>query len=123
MKAVLLSVFLLTLPLMAGANPSDKHCGKFSPTVVVSAPLTIRQIERQEMAELSEALKVRPDIPRVPFGFQNPEWLAFKSMYKPGDKIVRYSTDRHSWQHLAGETGFALIRSGCIISKLRTMMN
>jgi hypothetical protein len=108
---------------MAAASTSDKHCGKFSPTDVASAPLTIDEIERQEMAELSEWLKVRSDIPKVPFGFGNAEWLTFKSILQPGDKIVRYSTDRHSWQHLAGETGFALIRSACVIRTFITMRN
>jgi hypothetical protein len=105
------------------ANTRGKHCVKFAPTDEVSAPLTIAEIEREEMAALSEKLKIRSDYPKVPFGFMNAEWVAFKSMFRPGDKIVRYSTDRHSWQHLAGETGYALIRSGCRIETFRTMWN
>jgi hypothetical protein len=119
----MLVVFMMAISSKTVANTLGKHCGKFSPTVVVSAPQTIAQIEAQDRAGLSAALKVRPDIPKEPFGFANAEWLAFKSMFQPGDKIVRYSTDRHSWKHLAGETGIALIRSGCLISTFVTMRN
>ncbi|PQO88555.1 hypothetical protein C5614_30295 [Massilia phosphatilytica] len=85
--------------------------------------MTIAEVEQQEMATLSQNLKIRPDYPRVPFGFMNPEWRIFKSEARPGDKVVRYSTDKDSWQHLAGEAGIALIRSGCLIRTLPTMRN
>lgn len=75
------------------------------------------------MATLPDKLRMRPDYPKVPFGFMNPEWVAFKSQMRPGDTIVRYSTDKQSWQHLAGETGLGLIRSGCLIETLPTMYN
>jgi hypothetical protein len=122
MKLIFSACFLIA-STAALANPPGKTCGKFAPTDVVSAPLTIAEIERQEMASLSENLKIRSDYPKVPFGFMNAEWMAFKSMFRAGDKIVRYSTDKHSWQHLAGETGYALIRSGCVIETFRTMWN
>jgi len=113
---------------MAGSSsalstPPSQHCGKFSSTDEVSIPLTVAEIEKEEMATLSDKLKMQPDYPRVPFGFINAEWTAFKSMMRPGDKIVRYSTDYHSWQHLAGETGYALIRSGCVVERFATMWN
>jgi hypothetical protein len=120
---LIFSACLLIASTAALANPPGKDCGKFAPTDVVSAPLTIAEIERQEMATLSEHLKIRSDYPKVPFGFMNAEWVAFKSMFHPGDKIVRYSSDKHSWQHLAGETGYALIRSGCLIETFRIMWN
>jgi hypothetical protein len=75
------------------------------------------------MAEVSEWIKVRSDIPKVPFGFGNAEWVAFKSRVRLGDNLVGYSTDRHSWQHLAGETGYALMRSGCLIETFVKMRN
>lgn len=120
---LLFSVCLMIASSAALANTPGKHCGKFAPTDEVSAPLTIAEIERQEMATLSEKLKMRSDYPKVPFGFINAEWVTFKSMFRPGDKIVRYSTDRHSWQHLAGETGYALMRSGCLVETFKTMWN
>lgn len=120
---ILLSLCLLVTTSMATANTSSKHCGKFSPTTEVSRPLTIDEIERQEMAEVSEWIKVRSDIPKVPFGFGNAEWVAFKSRVLPGDNLVGYSTDRHSWQHFASETGYALMRSGCLIETFVKMRN
>lgn len=99
------------------------HCGKFSKTDEVSKPMTIAEIERQQMALLPQNLELRSDYPRVPFGFINAEWKAFKSMIRPGDKIVAYSSDALSWQALAGETGYALIRAGCVIELFRTSWN
>jgi hypothetical protein len=122
MKMLFCSCLMAASSIVLAGTPS-KDCAKFSPTDEVSAPLTIAEIERQKMAGLSADLKVRPDLPKVPFGFANPEWVTFKSMFRPGDKIVRYSTSRHSWQHLAGETGYGLLRSGCLIGTFRTMWN
>lgn len=117
MKSII-AACLLIASNVALADPPANGCGKFASTDIVSAPMTIAEIERQEMDRLSQHLKIRPDYPRVPFGFMNAEWKVFKSMSRPGDKFVRYSTDEHSWQHLAGEAGVAVIRSGCLIGML-----
>ncbi len=93
---------LLIASSTALANTA-KHCGKLGPPDHVSAPLSIDEIERQEMASLEDKLKLRSDYPKVPFGFINAEWVAFKSGFRPGDKIVMYSTDKQSWRHLAGD--------------------
>ena len=119
----LFCAYMIAATSTALASTPSKSCTKFGPTDQVSEPLTIAEIERQDMESLSNDLKVRPDLPKVPFRFANPEWKAFKAMFRPGDKIVRYSTDSHSWQHLAGETGYGLLRSGCLIGKFRTMWN
>lgn len=120
---LLFSICLMIASSAAFAGKPTKYCGKFSPTDEVSAPLTIDEIERQEMATLPDMLQLRSDYPKVPFGFINAEWVAFKSMVRPGDKIVRYSTDKHSWQNLAGESGYALMRSGCLVETFKTMRN
>jgi hypothetical protein len=122
----MISIFfawLMTASSAAHANAPAEQCGTLVPTDTVSGPLTIAEIERQELATLSEILKIRPDYPKLPFGFMNAEWTAFKSMFRSGDTIVRYSTDRRSWQHHAGETGYALMRSGCLVAVFRTMWN
>lgn len=113
----------MAVSLEALAARSGEDCAKFAPTDAVSAPLTITEIERQDMANLPADLKIRPDLPKVPFRFANAEWAAFKSMVRRGDKIVQYSTSSHSWKHLAGEAGYGLIRSGCVITTFRTMLN
>jgi hypothetical protein len=122
MKLILFA-WLVTASAAALANAAARQCEKSASTDIVSGPLTIAEIERQELATLSEKLRIRPDYPKSPFGFMNPEWTAFKSMFRPGDTIVRYSTDRRSWQDSAGETGFALMRSGCRIAVFSTIWN
>lgn len=80
----------------AACADDAKFCGKFSPTDQVSPPLTIAEIERQQKATIPDTLKLRSNYPHVAFGFMNAEWRAFKAVVRPGDNIVRYSTDRHS---------------------------
>lgn len=100
------------------AGTSDDRCDTFSPTDEVSSPLTIEEIEKQAMAELSARRREGLRVPDVLFGHMHAQWLGLKSMFQPGDEIVRYSTDKLSWQGRHGERGFALLRSGCIINRL-----
>lgn len=119
----LLLLCLVLAAASAAATPSGAHCGSFARTTSVSAPFTIAEIERQEMAQLPVKLKIRSDYPKVPFGFINPEWVAFKSQFRRGDHIVRFTTDQHSWLHLAGRDGYTLVRAGCVVATFTTMMN
>ena len=93
------------------------------PGYAFSPPLTIAKIEHAEMAAFSHWQKIRPDLPKLPFGFMHAQWVVFKSTMRPGDEIVQFSSDAHSWQHLAGETGYAITRSGCLVKKFTTMVN
>lgn len=102
---LLFFVCLATASTAALADTPRQPCETFAPTDEVSAPLTIAEIEREDMATLSEKLELRSDYPPVPFGFINAKWVAFTVKVQLGDKIVHYSTDRRSWQHLAGEAG------------------
>lgn len=122
MKGLML-VCLTVASTMAGADTPSKSCGKFSPEYELSRPLGINEIERYEMTKITAMLAVRSDIPKVPFGFLNSEWVSFKSRIRRGDKIVSYSADRRAWQNLAGETGYARMRSGCVIEQFTTMQN
>lgn len=122
MKTLLL-MGLMFVSSVAAANPADKSCGKFPPDYIISRPLGIDEIERYEMAIISAMRKSMSEIPNAPFGFQNAAWVDFKSRVRPGDKIVSYNTDRRAWQNLAGETGYALMRSGCLIESFMTRQN
>nr|WP_156133535.1 hypothetical protein [Massilia sp. JS1662] len=115
--------WLVTASSAAFANTPARQCGTLAPSDTVSGPLTIAGIERQELATHTEILKIRPDYPKLPFGFMNAEWTIFKSRFRSGDTIVRYSTDRRSWKHHAGEAGYALMRSGCLVATFKTMWN
>lgn len=105
------------------ASPAAKPCGKFPGNYTVSRPLTVSEIDVFEMASVAAMRKTMPDIPKLPFAYMNVEWTYFKSRVHPRDKLVKYSTDAHSWQHLAGESGYAIIRSGCVIETLVTFRN
>lgn len=116
-------IWLVFASSTTAANSRSKTCPKFSSDYVISRALTIEEVEKYELVMMSEIKKIRPDIPEVPFGFENVEWIAFKSIIRPGDKLVHYSTDSLSWQHLAGDMGYAIIRSGCVVAKQQTLQN
>lgn len=118
-----LSLGLILASSIAAGEPLGTPCGTFPSDYAVSPPQTVKEIERQEMAELAHWRKIVGDLPEVPFGSGNADWVAFKKSMKPRDKIVRYRSSQHSWEHLAGEAGIALLRSGCIVKTMTTMVN
>lgn len=75
------------------------------------------------MKEIEEMVKIRSDIPKVPFGFSNADWIIFKKKVRPGDRIVQYTTDERSFQNLAGEAAYALIRRNCLVDTFVTVRN
>lgn len=108
---------------VAIAHAPQRSCSKFSSTYIVSAPLKIVEIEKVETERIAAFSAIRDDIPKLPFGFENSKWVEFKAKIKPGDKIVSYSSDRKSWSDLAGQAGYAILRSGCIVEDFVTMQN
>lgn len=85
--------------------------------------MTISQIEREDMESRSKLARINPKMPMVPFGLNNGEWEVLKSMYKPGDKIVSFVSDKSSWKHHAGQSGYALVRAGCIVKQIIDWQN
>lgn len=116
----LVALLMLTGCTVSMASTVSDRCDTFSPTDEVSSPLTIEEIEKQAMADLLAWQKQGLNTPNELFGYMNAHWLTLKSMFQPGDEIVRYSTDKLSWQGLRGQRGFALVRSGCIVNRLVT---
>lgn len=120
---ILLSLCLILTSSIAAGEPLGTPCGTFPSDYDVSPPQPVKQIERQEMAALSHWRKFMGDLPEVPSGAGHAEWAAFKKAMRRGDKIVRYRSSPHSWEHLAGEAGLAILRSGCIVKTMTTMVN
>ena len=76
---LLFSLCLVIASTTALADTQGRPCETFAPTDEVSEPLTIAEIEREDMSTLSEQLELRSDYPPVPFGFINAKWVAFSS--------------------------------------------
>lgn len=49
------------------------------------------------------------------------DWL--RDQYLDGDQVWRFSTTQDSWEHLAGRSGFVLVRNGEIVAEAVTLMN
>lgn len=114
---------LIAIVSVTAAKTPEKSCETRRSDIALSAPLSIREIERKELKAVKEMSKIRPDIPQLPFGFANPDWVIFKKKVRPRDRIVQYSTDERSFRNLAGEAGYALIRNNCVVDTFVTMKN
>lgn len=123
MKSALILVCLTAMTSLATAATHKKACRNLPSDLAASTPMTIVEIERKQMEEIDRMTQVRSDIPRVPFGFANADWIIFKKKVRPGDKIVQYSTDERSFRNLAGEAGYALIRHNCLVDTFVTTRN
>ena len=74
----------------------------------ISEPVTVAEIEAEAIAEVRRHAKLDSRIPMVPFGYVNPEWLAFKARILPADEIRRIANGR------AG-VGFAIFRNDLLV--------
>jgi hypothetical protein len=72
---------------------------------------TIEEIEAVHMAELLDGRK-------LPFGTINWLWEDLKPFIRKNDELWDYNTDQESWDHLAGESGVALVRDGEVIADI-----
>jgi len=80
--------------------------------------LTVAQAESKHMVS-DPRLGPTP----VPFGFCHAKWQNLLSKMQDGDELWEFSSSDHSWQHLAGRAGLALVRNGQIIHSIVTAMN
>jgi hypothetical protein len=122
-RAMLLTALLALAPSPVSAEAAKKHCWTFPRDYVVSRPLSVKEVEEVELQRTLAMQRTLEDLPRLPFAFQNAQWTAFKSRMRKGDQLVEFSTDERSWQHLAGEAGYAILRAGCIVEKMTTILN
>jgi hypothetical protein len=96
-------------------NDRDSSLTIPGPKWTIRGPLTIEQVEQET---LDDEIKKYPDVPQVPFGFQNKEWKKLKSKYKDGDEFFFYWSDPVSWFYLRGESGYVLIRQNKVVDKI-----
>ena len=90
---------LPVVPATCTALPSDM--------ALLGGPLNVAQVETASLAEMQNAPQ---EIPRVPFGQSNAEWIALKKTIEPGDQLYRFRTP------ITG--GLVVMRERCIVSEL-----
>jgi hypothetical protein len=94
-------------PIPPTAETEASRCiAKLSDYKKIGPALTISDVEARSLA----GMKARPDVPQVPFGYSNDEWLSLKSKVKPGDSLHDFETD------VTG--GILLVRGDCVIDQL-----
>ena len=86
------------------------------PGWAIRGPLTIAQVEQKSLEKIRES----PDVPQVPFGYQNDNWNKLKSQHKDGDEFYFFGSDPVSWAYLRGELGYVLIRDNEIVGWIVT---
>ena len=81
--------------------------GAFGSGAIVAGPKTIATVERELRAE-----RMLTD--------EYPEWEQFKRLVRPGDCLMFFRSNLHSWEHAFGSEGYVLVRGGNIVEFLAT---
>jgi hypothetical protein len=89
------------------------------PGWVIRGPLTIAHVEQESL----EKVRKFPDVPQLPFGYQNDKWNKLKSQYKEGDELCFFGSDTVSWAYLRGTSGYVLIRHNEIVDLIVTTIS
>ena len=82
------------------------------PGWAIRGPLTIAQIEQESLQRIR--LSPNPDVPQVPFGYDNDQWNTLKSQYKDGDELYFFGLYPHP-PYFFGMSGYVLIRGNQIV--------
>ena len=75
-----------------------------------------QSVDELEANNSYNCLEMNSRVPSVPFGFLNAAWESIKTSIQPGDKVHEFSSSDDSWQHLAGHSGYCLVRGNKVVS-------
>jgi len=59
----------------------------------------------------------------IPFGLLYCEWREMVRSMQAGDELWEYRSSEHSWKHMAGRAGIALVRRGEVVDAITMSMN
>jgi hypothetical protein len=59
----------------------------------------------------------------IHFGFLHCEWWEMVGSMQKGDELWEYRSSDHSWEHLAGRAGIALVRRGEVVDAITAAMS
>jgi hypothetical protein len=76
----------------------------------IRGPLTVAQVEQESLERIKTSS--RNDVPQVPFGFQNDNWIKFKSQYKDGDEVYFFGSEL--------TRGYVLIHKNLVVDTIVT---
>ncbi len=82
------------------------------PGWAIRGPLTIAQVEQESLQRIR--LSPNPDVPQVPFGYDNDQWNTLKSQYKDGDEFYFFGLYPRP-PYVYGTSGYVLIRGNQIV--------
>ena len=88
------------------STPVSKCIAPVSAYKKVGPAMSVEQLEARSLQEMKE----HPDVPQVPFGYENAAWLELKEKMRPGDTLHDFETD------VTG--GVILVRGDCAIDQL-----
>jgi hypothetical protein len=80
------------------------------PGWAIRGPLTIAQVEQESLQQI----RLAPDVPQVPFGYDNDKWNELKSQYKDGDEFYFFGLDPRP-PYFYGTSGYVLIRGNQVL--------
>jgi hypothetical protein len=74
--------------------------------------------QKTSVAELEAGFARQPPADRWLKG-----WQELVAAMQPGDELWEYCSPPPSWQKLAGEAGYAVVRGGRVVDNIITLMN
>ncbi len=78
---------------------------------------------RRARLELARSRGIPATGKPIPFGFLHCEWRQMVGLMQEGDELWEYRSSEHSWEHMAGRAGIALVRRGEVVDAITTSMN
>lgn len=119
----LVRTMLPTILLLSdtAAFAAAQDCERFPEDYSVSGPLSLQEVEKKSLDRILNSQT--PRVPQVPFGYSNDSWVRFKSGFREGDILVKYSSSPASWENMGGRQGYARMRDGCVLSKMLGIRN
>ena len=88
---------------------------------IESEPAWLHNEISKENAEATNMVKIHGN--KVPFGYNNDQWLIILKIMEKGDKLYEFRSPEESWRNYAGIEGIALVRNGEIVADLVILLN
>lgn len=117
MKKLIATFLVATMYFSSAENSAaEPTCDELPKEAkLASSAMTIEDVEKESL----EGAKKNPDIPQLPFGFLNKQWVKFRAKLQPGDQLFKFI---YSSQEAGGYAygGYVALRGSCVVGRIQT---
>ena len=81
----------------------------------MSSAMTIEEVEKESL----EGVRTNPNVPQLPFGLKNEEWMKLRQKLQPTDQLFKFI---YSSQEDGGYAygGYVAMRGACVVWLMQT---